>query len=169
MKELRTVREALGISQLQMARLLGVSRGHLGMAENSQRAIGFPAEVYLYQASRLLDTMGELPAEPEPEALPEMAGKEVQLLNVQIHRLEKKQKEILDTYNKARRLQAFVSRLLVEPQATVRKDLKTLCRIWQRTAEQDMITYGLDVQKETRMRLECLRMQRDFWLNGTGG
>ena len=86
MKLLREVRKALGLSQTEMAGLLGLDRGQIAMCETGKRKLPFEAQMKIAWMARRLNKQTR--KEYDHPSMSEILEKEIQTLEIRLANLQ---------------------------------------------------------------------------------
>ena len=156
------VRTGLGLSQVDLARLLDCSRTQVSMLESGKRIPQRNTELYLLQAHRLYATLRPL---PELEIVPPPAfkvEKEIRSLEHELFLLDHRIEDMQARCDRARRLLAFCADLRQTVGFSERK-LEPLTKHWEGRAEIDLESYGAEAQAWLFRKREAVLAQLSVW------
>lgn len=161
------LREALGITQEEMARLLEVSRSHLAMMETGKAAPSGLADTYLIQAERIC-FLAQQEWENQPKASlqvkEELLHRKIQKLEINRMQLSREIERLEARYQTSMTLKFFLKRLKVEFETTNRNQERLLEILEAKTSDEDIRLIELDIFLK-KTELAHVNQSIAAWLN----
>ena len=162
MQTLAHLRQALGLTSLQLARLLHVSPTLLSHAAHGRRLLAALPLAYLEQAERIwMETRtGLSPPETGPDILE--AEKELKKLAPALKKLEAAQKQMHQKMAQSAHKKAFALRLAAEAEIGPRPH-HAFCQALVQEAEADLVLHSPLALARLEAQIAGLKAQRAFW------
>lgn len=163
------LREALGITQDEMARLLEVSRSHLAMMETGKAAPSGLADTYLIQAERIC-FLAQQEWENQPKASiqvkEEWLNRKIQKLEINRLQLSREIERLEARYQTSMTLKFFLKRLKVELETTNRNRARLLEILEAKISDEEFRLMELDIYLK-KVELDLVNQSISVWLNLT--
>lgn len=165
MNEIGRIRQALQLSQQDLARLLGLSRSHLAHAEKGRFGLSLKPELKLIQLTRVLDTLPDLP--PDPIVARQWPAASIRKRLTRIHiiltRKEKEYQKQLASWQAGKKKLAFIEAMRREPNFEKLGIAAYLDHLEKVAMTEETSDFEWEKMADLKLEIEWWTYQKTFW------